>query len=35
MEHYAGLDVFLKAVSICVSDGEGRVLEAKGSCLEL
>jgi len=26
MEHYAGLDVSLKAVSICVSDGEGRVL---------
>ena len=26
MEEYAGLDVSLKAVSICVSDGTGRVL---------
>ncbi len=26
MEHYAGLDVSLKAVSICVCDGAGRVL---------
>ena len=26
MEQYAGLDVSLKAVSICVSDGEGHVL---------
>ena len=26
MEQYAGLDVSLKAVSICVSDGAGAVL---------
>ena len=26
MEHYAGLDVSLKAVSICVCDGDGEVL---------
>ncbi len=26
MEHYAGLDVSLKAVSICITDGTGRVL---------
>jgi len=26
MEHYAGLDVSLKAVSICVNDEDGQVL---------
>lgn len=31
MEHYAGLDVSLKEVSICVIDGDGQIL-SKGTC---
>ena len=30
MEHYAGIDVSLESVSVCVVDGSGRILrEAK------
>lgn len=31
MEHYAGLDVSLKEVSICVVDGDGKIV-LKGTC---
>ncbi|WP_420870752.1 IS110 family transposase [Leisingera aquaemixtae] len=31
LEHYAGLDVSLKEISICVVDGDGRVI-ARGAC---
>ena len=31
MEHYAGLDVSLKEISICVVDHDGKTI-ARGTC---
>ena len=31
MEHYAGLDVSLKEISICVVDRDGKTI-ARGAC---
>ena len=31
MEHYAGLDVSLKEITVCVVDGDGKII-ARGTC---